>query len=84
MQVYKLRAECLLDVHRLMRTIPFERYEVESTTLPGGVWLPDVTAEITSRLSLDELKAALQGVPDSHVMRETVALKKDYTGERTP
>lgn len=73
---YKLRAECLPDVHRLLEKLKFSRYHIIS------VFPPDVELEFKSDHSLDEIKKVLKTIPDSHVMLETVALKKNYTGER--
>ena len=74
---YKLRAECLADVQHLMAAIHCSDYKVK------GLIVPDVELEFSSALSLDEIKAAMKDIPDSHVMLETVAAAKDYNGERT-
>ena len=81
---YKLRAECLADVHKFMEQVHFQGrgafcygYKVFGLELA-----PDVVLEFKSDHSLDEIKDILKSIPDSHVMLETVALKKDYTGER--
>ena len=43
---------------------------------------PDCEFEFTSKLSLPELKDLMAGVPDSHVMRETIQELDKYTGIR--
>lgn len=76
-QVYKLRAECKLDVHRLFDAIPVLEYSVRAISP-----FPDVEAEFKTYFSLAEIREVMEQIPDSHVMSETVSLKKDYTGKR--
>jgi len=72
----KLRAECLHDVHSLMAKLSHSEYRVISKMLP------DVEVVITSSQSIESIKEILKTIPDSHVMIETIALQKNYTGER--
>jgi hypothetical protein len=73
---YKLRAECKLDIHRLFEQITACEYTVKT------IFCNDVEAEFATVLTLEEICSALRQVPDSHVMLETLAFKKDYTGQR--
>ena len=73
---FALRAECLPDVLKFMETVNFSEYTIKSK------FPPDVELEFKSDRSLDEIKSVLKTIPDSHVMLETVNLKKDYTGKR--
>lgn len=75
-QDYKLRAECLADVHKLMDKLSFSDYKVSNQLFPN------VELEFKSDESLDQIKDAIKSIPDSHVMLETVAPMKDYTGSR--
>jgi acetone carboxylase gamma subunit len=73
---YKLRAEALVDVVRLLEQVPTTQYKIICD------FQPDVELEFKSKESLEQIKNAMKDIPDSHVMLETVALAKDYTGER--
>jgi len=73
---YKLRAECLPDVLKLMLIIKFSAYRMENERFP------DVDVEFSCDESLEDIKKALETIIDSHVMLETVALLENYTGER--
>lgn len=72
----KFRAECAHDVALLLQAIPTVSV-IMRTTLP-----PDCEVELKTPLSLAEVKDVMASIPDGHVMRETVALKPEYTGER--
>jgi len=73
---YKFRAECLHDIKLLMGLVLVSQFKIESTLFP------DCTAEITTELSIADLKKAMRKIPDSHVMLETIAPLNEYTGER--
>lgn len=75
---YKMRAECQVDVGRFLLTVHTGRLTMRYLELP----MPDVEATFTSPVSLSALRAIMAVIVDGHVMRETVALAKDYTGER--
>ena len=80
---FKLRAEVDQDLESLFDLIPDENIgSVQKEDLIPG--LPDkvVTVEL-SEITLDQLKGYIQRIEDGHVMLETVALEKDYTGKRT-
>lgn len=73
---YKMRAECQVDLGRFLMAVA-----VRSFTTTASL-LPDMDAEFTSPLGLDEIKKLLAKIPDGHVMLETVNYKDQYTGER--
>jgi hypothetical protein len=79
--VYKLRAECLLDWHRVCEHLApfFESYEVTFLRLP------DVEVEVKLKPeynNIGHLQSAIVKVPDSHTMLATVEPLVSYTGER--
>lgn len=76
MQTYKLRAECLNDVLQLIKAMPVNKYTIESELTP------DVEFTFRTECTMRDIICAMKTIPDSHVMAETVALEKDYTGER--
>lgn len=80
--VYKFRAECVFDIGKFL-----------SNLWPGCefVWLKVETieqhadAEVTMKIKntdLDEIRIALSGVKDGHVMFETVNHAENYNGDR--
>lgn len=75
---YKLRAECIADVIKLMENTRLESYKIIS----ADARIPDVEFEFSVMLDLREIKNILLGIQDTHVMRETVAQFEEYTGER--
>ncbi|KAA5548094.1 hypothetical protein [Adhaeribacter rhizoryzae] len=74
---YKLRAETREDLDLVIDMFALSSY----TILPHPVF-SDVELEFKTNYSLEEIRELLKDVPDAHVMRQTVALKQDYTGER--
>jgi hypothetical protein len=75
---YKLRAECAFDLAHLMTEINMRSFK--ATKVKEN--FPDMEATFKTHLSLDEVKSKISNITDGHVMLETVALEKDYTGER--
>jgi len=73
---YKLRAECLFDINKLVQSLPCSKFKIECAQFP------DCTFEFESTYSLAEIKLVLTKIPDSHVMSETVRTIAEYTGER--
>ncbi len=73
---YKMRAECQADLGRFLMVVA-----VRSFTTTASL-LPDMDAEFTSPLSLDEIRKLMAEIEDGHVMLETVNYKDQYTGER--
>lgn len=82
MKRYKMRAECVSDVGGFLKVVPTGRVTITPCSIDGA-WIPDVDVTFTSPWSLERLRAEVtEHVQDGHVMAETVALAKDYTGER--
>ena len=80
-QKYKMRAECSIDLARFLTTIPVESFKCKRIKIKG-VDFPDFTAEFTSILTISQIRRELSKIPDGHVMRETVEIASQYTGER--
>ncbi len=62
-----------------------ERYHVEKEIympLSEKADDPDVVLEFECDLNLERLKLLISKIADGHVMLETIAVAKDYTGER--
>ena len=84
---YRLRAELSVDVFEFSKALgpkfigcSMMRVKTDEPKIPR---LPDVDAlVIVDGLSLDQVRDVLRTVVDGHVMLETIALPKDYTGER--
>lgn len=84
MKRYKMRAECVSDVGNFLKFVPTGRVTITPCNIKGN-WIPDVDVSFTSPWSLADIRVhATINVQDGHVMAESVALAKDYTGERTP
>lgn len=82
MKRYKMRAECVNDVGNFLKFIPTGRVVITPCNLEGN-WIPDVDVSFTSPWPLADIRRhATIDVQDGHVMAETVALAKDYTGWR--
>ena len=81
---YKLRAECSADVEGLRSRLDANatNWKIIGLALSNGAPIPDVEATFKSALPLESLRRHAKGVPDGHVMAETVALAARYTGER--
>lgn len=73
---YKLRAECLNDVMDLFDLIEVESYTIEN------IGFSDVLLSFSSKDDWFHIDNMLEGISDSHVMRETLAHADDYTGDR--
>jgi hypothetical protein len=87
-QTYKLRAECLSDINAFINNLGeiSDSSLVEFKVTPimvNGLRLPDCVLEVTSTLTIDDIRNVLAEIPDSHVMMETVTLKEKYTGDRS-
>ena len=81
--VYKFRAECKTDINNLIKAIPVKNIVSKSkvTKLFGDY--PDVLMTLTlKRINLKELRIIMNNITDGHVMAQTVALLKEYTGVR--
>ena len=65
----------------MMVEVPFENLSIQSQQL-AGMTLPDVEVSFSSSLELEDIRGRLDEIPDGHVMKESLNLEKDYTGER--
>jgi len=79
MSIYKFRAECLSDVSNARKSFCNNQYEL---TLEIESPFPDVVVEIKTQMSFEQIYEALASVINGHVMVETLAIKKEYTGKR--
>lgn len=87
LETYKMRAEAPMDFARAWGN----GVAMTTWTVTGGhpscigdkaLYMGDCEIVFTCTWSLDRIRKALRGVPDGHVMAQTVALLKDYTGDR--
>ena len=76
---YKLRAEGAGDVTRFLDATAGKLSKFKMETIGPG---PDVTLEFTTAHRQADIQKALAMLSDTHVMSQTLALKRDYTGER--
>jgi hypothetical protein len=76
---YKMRAEGAWDVARFIGATAGQLSKFKMETIGHG---PDVTLEFTTVHSRANIQKALSMLDDAHVMSQTLALKRDYTGER--
>ena len=80
---YKFRAECQPDIDALFELIPSENIVTWTVSPEFSAQYPDRVCEIElSGMMLEDLKRLMRKIPDGHVMLETVAELKNYTGER--
>lgn len=77
MSRYKLRAECLHDWYHFRL-----KAETDNSSIKYNLPLPDIEVEFDSKLSLNEIREIMNTVEYSHVMKETIAHLKEYTGQR--
>jgi 2-keto-3-deoxy-6-phosphogluconate aldolase len=78
MNKYKFRAECLIDVVKFLKCAHLLAYRIENI----GYGFPDVEVTLFSKSDLTEIKRLMRQVPDGHVMIETLAGARVYTGDR--
>lgn len=82
MKRYKMRAECVMDVgNAIVHLAEGGMLGAVSITACGALG-GDVEATFGYNGDVAALRARLSDVQDGHVMAETVALAKEYTGER--
>jgi hypothetical protein len=79
LNLYKLRAECPVDVKRLE-----ELADNQEDMIVTKVCDCDCEPLVQSNMSKKELVALIETIPDSHVMTTTLALYRDYTGIYSP
>lgn len=83
---YRFRSECMFDVVEFLKIAAkrerteIERYAIECDHTRGGgcevaFWSPESDGS--------GFRDVFQEIPDGHVMVETFAVAKHYTGERT-
>ena len=77
---YQFRAECQNDVDEFKALLSED--DQERLTMFPDPMLPDVDCELSSYLSLDELRKLMGQITDSHVMVESLNLASAYTGDR--
>lgn len=75
---FKLRAECESEANQIRMILGIRCLKIVKTIR----CFPDTEVELYTTMSLKELRKELRKIFDGHVMVETVALAKDYTGER--
>ena len=76
---YKFRAECLFDIIGFLKLSG--EHEIHFTIESSNKY-PDCICTIYTNASLDQIQDIFNSVPNSHVMKETIALASEYTGER--
>lgn len=78
---YKMRAECKLDVARVIAAVEMFSFTAQRFSLEETIF-PDIEIEFVSPTPLRRIKKIIENLSDSHVMVETIALADEYTGER--
>lgn len=77
--LYKLRAECLEDIHGFQAAAKGTVTDLKVQLLGE---LGDCEATFASPLSLKALRMLLSIIPDAHVMLQTLQPANSYTGDR--
>jgi hypothetical protein len=81
---YKLRAECMIDIVRLIEKImPKKNKKVGYFKIIPDEHFPDCELVFTTTLTIHELRAEIRKIVDSHVMLQTLEFFANYTGNRT-
>ena len=81
MNTYKLRAETVNDILRLVVQLDQLRTGDMFVTMDKD-GLPDCELEIVTWYDLDRMRSYCREIPDGHVMLQTIRLKEKYTGIR--
>jgi len=76
---YKLRSEGAGDIAWFIGATAGKLSKFKMETIGHG---PDVTLEFTTTHTQADIQKALAMLDDTHVMAQTLALKRDYTGDR--
>ena len=79
MKTFKLRAECLEDIHNFLKFINNSHI---SEFIISQKLNSDIELEFKSVLLLKEIIEILKNIPDSHVMVQTVSELEFYNGIR--
>lgn len=88
MYKYKLRAECQDDCSlfagRLVGACRASNYKhrVETNIIPDPNY-PDCDMDFSTTFPIDKVREIIAGIPDAHVMLETVEYEQNYTGDRS-
>jgi|688.fasta_scaffold214478_1 hypothetical protein len=80
---FKFRSECLHDLivfQEMLRKKATSRFNFSYEMDAEG--FPDCDAEISTDMSIEQLRDILRLVPDGHVMLGSMDYSKKYTGER--
>jgi len=77
---FRFRAELTTDILTLIQIIP--QRHITAVSWESNPDLPGAVATIRTALSVTMLMHYMGEIRDGHVMKETVALAADYTGER--
>ena len=81
MNTYKLRAETVTDLLRLVVQMSEIRVGDMFVTMDKD-GLPDCELEIVTWYDLDRMRSYCREIPDGHIMLQTIRLKENYTGIR--
>ena len=76
---YRLRAECIYDVTRLILSLP----TIDNITI-NRTRFPDCEVSFTSEHEIEKLCSDIKGIKelDVHIMYETLERYEFYTGKR--
>ena len=79
MNHYRFRAECEADCLRLQQQLEYAAYQIRY----NKAGLPDVEVDMLTLLEIEVVRQLMLGLPDGHVMAETLSRAADFTGDRT-
>ena len=72
-RVYKMRAECLIDVVGLLTLFDWEHYQIPCNyDITKKTDFPDVEVELTVGIGFEKLREIIEEVEDGHVMARTL------------
>ena len=86
---YKLRSECYVDianfVGRLVDECHASNYKerFETINIYPDPDYPDCDMDFSTTFTIDKVREIIAGIPDAHVMLETVQYEENYTGDRS-
>ncbi|WP_416670468.1 serine/threonine protein kinase [Egbenema bharatensis] len=78
LKLYKFRAECQHDVDLIESALGEDVVSISKSKHR----FPDIEVKLVTVLTLDEIRARMREIEDSHVMLQTIAHHLDYTGNR--
>lgn len=86
MPEYKFRAECMIDVAKLLEVLEFSRIIRKIQIKTDSMGLPDVDVHMTTadRYDLDSVREIIStaNISDTHVIIESINYADKYTGDR--